>query len=96
MGAHITYYPCISTDIDINFIDESRVSIYNRNDQKSYLIGHAEYVILSNSNGIKSIEDLSRLTSKYTQEQIEKLIINFKNMGFINSDDEKQRKKKNF
>lgn len=92
MDSNSVVNPCISVNLDFHPIDENRMSVFYRKTKKSYVIGKAEFNILINSDGVKSVEELSRLSGSYTADQVERLLLKFKDLGFVNDEQEVKKR----
>ncbi len=85
-------YPYISSSLDINIID-SNINIFNKKTKKSYLLGENEYSVLINADGTRSVEDLSRISKKFSVEQISSLLRQYESMGLINDVNIKEKRR---
>lgn len=73
----------VSKDIDIQKVND-KITIYNRNTKKGFLIGKNEYTILSNLDGKNGVKELSVLCTGYTENEILQLLDAFYELGFLN------------
>lgn len=76
-------YPCISSNIEMYEEKNGKISVFNKVTGKTYAIGIAEYKVLCNMDGTNSIEELSIISEKYSVDSLNKLIIQFKKIGFL-------------
>lgn len=78
----------INTNLDINSLDDGRVSIFNPKTKKTFVLGEKEYNILINLNGVNTIDDLES-KSDYDKEKIIKLINTFGKLKLLANADVK-------
>lgn len=79
-------YPTISSRLEINDYDQERVTVFNRDTKRSYVIGRKEYNILINLDGSKSLEDIRKINNDFNVTQLRALIIQFEKLGLLNND----------
>ncbi|WP_054744104.1 hypothetical protein [Cellulosilyticum ruminicola] len=80
------HYPTISTSLEINDHDLERVTVFNKDTKRSYVIGRKEYNILINLDGSKSLEDICKNSNDFNIAQLKELVVQFERLGMLNND----------
>ena len=80
----------VGTHIDLYPIENNKINLYNRNTQKTYIIGEKEAKVISCLNGEYSVASLQEKCPFYSIEEIEKLLQLFDDIGVF-----KEKKKFN-
>lgn len=74
IGSHIEIYPY-----------ENKYNVFNKNTGKTFLIGEKEGAVLISLDGTKTVDELHQLFPHYSQEDIQKLLQAFCDIGIFNS-----------
>ena len=80
---------CMNKALDIQVINK-KITVYNKYTKKTYVIGEREYQVLKNMNGTRTIQELSKISVKYSPNDIEQMVEVFQKMNFL----KKVKKKK--
>ena len=68
---------------------EGRIAVFNRKTKKTYVVGESIHQILLHMDGKHTLGQLSEISGKYSEEQMETLMEKFKQMGFLDGENEK-------
>lgn len=82
---------CISPSIELFSETNGRVSVFTKGSGKLYALGKREYEILISLDGTKTAGELSRTHGISEPLQVEKLIDQFKKLGFLKGTEQKRR-----
>ncbi|MBU3089183.1 M50 family metallopeptidase [Clostridium gasigenes] len=82
---------CISSNLEINKIDNSKYSVFSKITKKTYMIGANEYQVLVNLNGVNTVNDLCVISDKYSKVEIERLFGKFSKIGFLKGNEGKTK-----
>lgn len=75
IGSHIDAYP----------YEDTKLSIFNKNTSKTFVLGEKEAGVFRYLNGANTIEDIQAKCPYYTTEEIEKLINAFGEIGLFDT-----------
>lgn len=76
--------PCANINLDINFEINGKISVFQRQSGKTYVIGPREYSVLRELDGKKDLNEIATHTD-YSENEIACLIQQFEKLGFLNN-----------
>lgn len=79
IGSHIDAFP----------YEETKLSIYNKSTGKTFVLGEKEACVFKCLNGANSLSDIQKQCDFYSEEEIEKLISAFDEIGLFETDKKK-------
>lgn len=82
--------PVIGSHIEIFPYEGNKINIYNKASRKTYLIGEKEAQVLVLLDGNHTLSDITNICPFYTQDEIDKLITAFSDIGLFEEAEKKQ------